>query len=111
LFGHGDHVALVVPCQQPLLLVWQRWKSLRENGGLGDTGHMITGVVVAVVVVLVGAWLVFGRGGKEGRAVRKELRDLRNAEKRVPNTAGAAEHRRNMMMDPVPGKDTMPGGA
>jgi hypothetical protein len=74
---------------------------------------MSTGVVIAIVAVgvLLALWLVLGRGGKEGRALRQELRRLRNEDNLGPNTAAAAEHRRNMMMDPIPGKDTMPGGA
>lgn len=73
---------------------------------------MSTGVVIAVVVgVLLVVAVFFARGGKEGRALRRELRELRKADNLGPNTAAAAEHRRNMLMDPVPGKDTMPGGA
>lgn len=73
---------------------------------------MGTGVIVAVVVVvLLGVVWFAVRGGKEGRALRRELRELREAENLGPNTAAAAEHRRNMMMDPAPGRDHMPGGA
>lgn len=64
--------------------------------------------VVLVVVVLVAVLVV--RGGKEGRALRKELRALRKAENRGPDTHTAAERRRDMYMDPMPGKDTTPYG-
>ncbi|HEX6356677.1 hypothetical protein [Actinophytocola sp.] len=67
-------------------------------------------VVVLVGVLLVVA-LVVGRGGKAGRAARRELRLLRKEEGRMPNTSAAADHRRGMMIDPVPGKDVTPGGA
>jgi hypothetical protein len=67
-------------------------------------------VIVVVAVVLVVSALVTLRGGKEGRAARRDLRRLRSAEKRDPNTAGAAELRHNMQMNQVPGKTTHPGG-
>lgn len=62
-----------------------------------------------MALLLVAAFVM--RGGKEGRAARKELRRLRAAEGRDPNTYGAAELRRNMTMDSGPGKGTTPGGA
>jgi hypothetical protein len=64
--------------------------------------------IVLVAVALVAAFVM--RGGKEGRAARRELRRLRAAEGRDPNTYAAAEHRRNMSIDPLPGKGTTPGG-
>jgi hypothetical protein len=67
-------------------------------------------VTVIVAVVLVASVLVMLRGGKEGRTAGRELRQLRAAEKRDPNTAGAAELRHNMQMDPIPGNTTLPGG-
>jgi hypothetical protein len=65
--------------------------------------------IVLVTLVLIAA-LVVARGGKEGRAARKQLRRLRTDEGRGPDTHGAAELRRNMYMDPLPGKGTTPGG-
>ncbi len=71
----------------------------------------IWGIVIVVVAVVVIAALLFVlRGGREGRATRKELRRLRNDENRDPDTYSAAELRRNMYMPPMPGKDTTPGG-
>ena len=58
--------------------------------------------------MLVAAFVM--RGGKEGRAARKELRRLRSAEGRGPNTYGAAEARRNMSINPLPGKGTTSDG-
>lgn len=63
-------------------------------------------MTIALIAVLVAT-----RGGKEGRAARKELRRLRAAENLGPNTYAAAEARRNMSIDPLPGKGTTPGGA
>ncbi len=48
--------------------------------------------------------------GAEGRAARRELRRLRAEDGLGPDTYGAAEQRRNMMMGPLPGKGTTPGG-
>jgi hypothetical protein len=70
----------------------------------------IWGIIVLFVAVVLVASLLVVRGGKEGRAVRRELRRLRADEKRGPDTYGAAELRRNMYMNPLPGKDTTPGG-
>ncbi len=64
-------------------------------------------VVVGVLVVVAVLRIAFR--GPEDRAARRELRRLRWKE-RTPNTYGAAELRRNMLMDPVPGKSTLPGG-
>jgi hypothetical protein len=68
-------------------------------------------VVVAIVVgiLVVTALLRVALRGKDDRAARRELRQLRSKE-RTPNTHGAAELRHNMMMDQVPGKGTLPGG-
>jgi hypothetical protein len=66
------------------------------------------GLVVLVVVVLVAALVV--RGGKEGRALRGELRRLRAAENRGPDTHTPAERRRDMLINPMPGKGTTPHG-
>jgi hypothetical protein len=74
-------------------------------------GFMSTWVVMAVIVgvpVLV-AVLRIALRGKADRAARRELRRLRWKE-RGPNTYGAAELRRNMTMDRMPGKGTTPGG-
>lgn len=73
---------------------------------------MMTWIVVAVVVgvVVVAAALIFLLRGKEDRAARRELRRLRSKE-RSPNLRGAAEHRHNMTMDQMPGRDTHPGGS
>lgn len=68
-------------------------------------------IIIAVAVVLLGTTLFLLRGGREDRAARRDLRRLRNAEKRGPDTHGAAELRRNMYMEQIPGKDTNPGGA
>jgi hypothetical protein len=65
-------------------------------------------VVVLVVVVL--AAVLVARGGKEGRALRRELRTLRKAENRGPDTHTPAERRRDMLIDPMPGKGTTPYG-
>jgi len=69
-------------------------------------------VVIAVVVgvLVVAAVLRAALRGKEDRAARRELRQLRWKESN-PNTYGAAELRRNMQMDQRPGKDTLPGGS
>jgi hypothetical protein len=69
----------------------------------------VAGIVLVTVALVVA--LVATRGGKEGRAARKELRRLRAAENLGPNTYAAAEVRRNMSMDSLPGKGTNPGGA
>jgi Sec-independent protein translocase protein TatA len=65
-------------------------------------------IVVLVAVLLVAA--VMTRGGKAGRELRRELRRLRKEEGRQPDTASAADLRRGMMIDPMPGKDSTPGG-
>jgi hypothetical protein len=65
--------------------------------------------ILFVAVVLVSTLLVM-RGGKDGRAARRDLRRLRAAEKRGPDTHAAAEARRNMYMNQIPGKGTLPGG-
>jgi hypothetical protein len=65
-------------------------------------------IVVLVAVLLVAAVLL--RGGKAGRELRRELRRLRKEEGRQPDTASAADLRRGMMIDPMPGKDSTPGG-
>jgi signal transduction histidine kinase len=69
---------------------------------------VVIAVVVGVVVVV--AALRVALRGKEDRAARRELRQLRWKE-RNPDTAGAAELRRNMRMTHVPGKNTLPGGS
>jgi len=73
---------------------------------------MSTWVVVAVIVgVLVAvAALRVALRGKDDREARRELRRLRSKE-RNPDLRGAAEHRHNMLMEHVPGKDTLPGGS
>lgn len=69
-------------------------------------GIWVAGIVLVVVAVIVAVvWK-----GKEGRALRKELRRLRSDENLGPNTYAAAELRRNMYIDPLPGKGTTPGG-
>jgi hypothetical protein len=70
----------------------------------------IWGIVILVAAVVLVATLLVMRGGRDGRALRKELRRLRNDEKCGPDTYGAAELRRNMYMDPMPGNSTTPGG-
>jgi hypothetical protein len=70
----------------------------------------IWGAITVVVVVLLVVALVVARGGKAGRAARRELRHQRAKDGRFPNTYAAAESRRNMMMNSMPGKDTNPGG-
>jgi hypothetical protein len=66
------------------------------------------GIVVLVAVLLVVA--IVRRGGKEGRDLRRDLRRLRKEEGRQPDTASAADLRRKMLVDPMPGRDTTPGG-
>jgi hypothetical protein len=68
----------------------------------------IVAVIVAVVVLAV--VLRTALRGKEDRAARRELRRLRSKE-RTPDLHGAAEQRRNMLMDHIPGRDTLPGGS
>ncbi len=71
---------------------------------------MTTLIVIAVilgVLGIMGGVRVLLRG-KEDRLARRELRRLRRD--RRPDLRGAAEHRRNMMMDPMPGKDSLPLG-
>jgi hypothetical protein len=73
---------------------------------------MTTWIVIAgvVAVVLVVAGLRVLLRGKEDRLARQELRRLRRQESN-PDLHGAAEHRRNMTMDPMPGKHTNPHGS
>ncbi|HWL99912.1 MAG TPA: hypothetical protein VNP20_21405 [Nocardioidaceae bacterium] len=68
---------------------------------------VVIAVIVGVLVVV--AVLKVALRGKEDRAARRELRQLRSKE-RTPNTYGAAELRRNMQMEQMPGKHTLPGG-
>jgi signal transduction histidine kinase len=68
---------------------------------------VVTAVVVGVLVVVAALRVVLR--GKDDRAARRELRQLRWKE-RDANTHGAAELRRNMYMVPLPGKGTTPGG-
>ncbi|TDV57822.1 hypothetical protein [Actinophytocola oryzae] len=70
----------------------------------------IWGISLLSAAVVLAAVLLVKRGDRETRAARKELRRLRNAEKRQPNTYGAAEQRRNMYMEPMPGNRSLPGG-
>ncbi|MFL6123828.1 hypothetical protein [Actinophytocola sp.] len=71
----------------------------------------IWGISILVLALALVVTLVAMRGGKEGRAVRRELRQLRAKDGRGPDTFGAAELRRGMYMSHVPGKDTLPGGS
>ena len=68
---------------------------------------VVVAVVVGVLVVVAVLRVVLR--GKDDRTARRELRQLRSKE-RTPNTHAAAEHRRNMTMDPVPGNINLPGG-
>jgi hypothetical protein len=67
----------------------------------------IIAIIVGILVVV--ASLLTATMGKEERAARRELRRLRRRE-RNPNLSGAREHRYNMLMGRIPGKDTLPGG-
>ena len=71
------------------------------------TTWMVIAVVVALVVVVAGLRVLLR--GKEDRLARQELRRLRRRE-RNPDLHGAAELRRNMMMEQAPGKRTHPHG-
>ena len=79
---------------------------------LADNYGMNAWVVIAVIVgvVVMAAALKYVLRSKEDRAASRELRQLRSKE-RTPNLRAAKEHRYNMMMDQIPGKDTHPGGA
>jgi hypothetical protein len=52
-------------------------------------------ITLAVVVALFATWL-WAKGGKADRAARRELRALRNAEKRVVNTGTIRERKGDM---------------
>jgi hypothetical protein len=65
-------------------------------------------VVVGLAIFVAVAW--FARGGKADRAARQELRQLRKAEKRIVNASAVRDRRKAMMIDPMPGRDTTPGG-
>lgn len=67
---------------------------------------MVIAVIVGSVGVAGGVRVLLR--GKEDRLARRELRRLRRD--RRPDLRGAAEHRRDMMMDPMPGKDSFPHG-
>lgn len=67
-------------------------------------------LAVAVTAVLAAAGLRMLLRDKEDRLARRELRRLRGKE-RNPDLRGAAEHRYNMMMDQMPGRDTNPHGS
>lgn len=71
------------------------------------TTWMVIAVAVALVVVVAGLRVLLR--GKEDRLARQELRRLRRQE-RNPDLHGAAELRRNMMMEQAPGKRTHPHG-
>ncbi len=71
------------------------------------TTLMVIAVILGVLGVVGGARFLLR--GKEDRLARRELRRLRWRE-RAPDLRGAAEHRRNMTMDPMPGKDGFPLG-
>lgn len=66
--------------------------------------------VIAFIVVLGVGGLLMARGGKESRAVRRELRQLRRASGRRVNEAVISERRRAMSSDPIPGSSTNQGG-
>jgi hypothetical protein len=68
------------------------------------------GIVAIVVGILVVAALARAAlMGAEEKAARRELRRLRRKE-RNPDLSGAKKRRYDMMMDPVPGKHSLPGG-
>lgn len=87
-------------------------RSGAAEGRRPHTSDMTTWIVIAAVVaiVVVVAVLRMLLRDEEDRRARRELRRLRRRE-RNPDLRGAAEHRHNMMMDQVPGRDTHPHGS
>ena len=67
------------------------------------------GLVAFVIVLLAGA-LATLRGGKAGRADRRELRRMRQESGRGVNAAEIAERRRAARAEPFPGSSGTPGG-
>jgi hypothetical protein len=64
--------------------------------------------VVVVVVALFATWL-WARGGKADRVARRELRELRNAEKRAVNTGTIRERKGDMLwLSHLPGSRPAP---
>lgn len=61
-------------------------------------------VAVVVVVLLFAAWL-WAKGGKADRVARRELRELRRAEKRDVNTSTIQERKGDMVwLSRIPGR-------
>jgi hypothetical protein len=71
------------------------------------SGWVVVAVVIGVLVLA--AMLRIALRGKDDRAASRELRRLRSKESN-PDLEGAAEQRRNMYMNPMPGKNSLPGG-
>ena len=70
----------------------------------------IWGIVVIVGLAIIVAAVWYAKGGKADRTARRELRELRKAEKRIVDAPSVRDRRYSMMIDPMPGKDTTPGG-
>jgi hypothetical protein len=70
----------------------------------------IWGIVAVVVVVLSFAIWRWAAGGKADRAARRELRELRNAEKRNVSTATIRARKGDMVwLSHLPGSRPVPG--